>query len=93
MFLEEPNNGNPEAETTRKPISEDKIKGALNEMNQENPANSWQVGAVLQNRYTIEQKLGQGGFGIVYFARDNRNNQKVVIKTLKTELIDDKNFE
>jgi hypothetical protein len=38
------------------------------------------------SRYIIEQKLGEGVFGITYLAR-NRNRQRVVIKTLKDELL------
>jgi len=43
---------------------------------------AWASGQKLQGgKYTIEQELGEGGFGITYRARDN-NGQKVVIKTL-----------
>jgi serine/threonine protein kinase len=43
---------------------------------------AWASGQRLQGgKYTIEQELGEGGFGITYRARDN-NGQKVVIKTL-----------
>lgn len=38
------------------------------------------TGSVLQDRYEIEQLLGQGGFGAVYRARDNRLMQSVAIK-------------
>ncbi|MBD2410759.1 SUMF1/EgtB/PvdO family nonheme iron enzyme [Nostoc calcicola FACHB-3891] len=42
----------------------------------------WKSGYQLQNgKYTIENDLAQGGFGITYLARDE-NNQPVVIKTL-----------
>jgi serine/threonine protein kinase len=37
-------------------------------------------GNVLQNRYEIEEMLGQGGFGAVYRARDNRLKKQVAIK-------------
>jgi len=43
---------------------------------------AWASGQRLQGgKYTIEQELGEGGFGITYRARDN-NGRKVVIKTL-----------
>ncbi|MEW5856513.1 MAG: protein kinase, partial [Cyanobacteriota bacterium] len=43
----------------------------------------WTPGHILQNgKYTIEQKLDGGGFGITYLAR-HKNGDLVVIKTLK----------
>ena len=43
---------------------------------------AWASGQKLQGgKYTIEQELGEGGFGITYRATDN-NGRKVVIKTL-----------
>jgi serine/threonine protein kinase len=38
------------------------------------------VGSVLENRYRIEQLLGQGGMGAVYRAYDTRLQQSVAIK-------------
>ncbi len=39
-----------------------------------------EVGTVLQNRYRIERKIGQGGMGAVYIATDERFGSVVAIK-------------
>jgi serine/threonine protein kinase len=39
-----------------------------------------EVGTVLQNRYRIEQQIGQGGMGKVYVATDERFKSTVAIK-------------
>jgi serine/threonine protein kinase len=39
-----------------------------------------EAGTMLQNRYRIERKVGQGGMGAVYFATDERFGSKVAIK-------------
>ncbi|MEQ8466287.1 hypothetical protein [Coleofasciculus sp. E1-EBD-02] len=47
----------------------------------------WVKGQKLHGRrYVIERKLGQGGFGITYLAKDRKCNP-LVIKTLKDEVI------
>ncbi|WP_414551410.1 hypothetical protein [Anabaena sp. CCY 0017] len=43
----------------------------------------WNANKTLNNgKYTIQGVLGQGGFGITYFAIDNTSGNQVVIKTL-----------
>lgn len=47
---------------------------------------AWASGQKLQgSKYTIEQELGLGGFGITYLATDN-NGRQVVIKTLNDKV-------
>ncbi|TAG70378.1 MAG: serine/threonine protein kinase [Oscillatoriales cyanobacterium] len=46
----------------------------------------------VRGRYIIEAKLGEGGFGITYLAQKAQNGGRVVIKTLKDELLSDRNF-
>jgi serine/threonine protein kinase len=53
----------------------------------------WTPGQGLNgDRYIIEDKLGEGGFGVTYLAHKAQNRQRVVIKTLKDELLSDLNF-
>jgi eukaryotic-like serine/threonine-protein kinase len=53
----------------------------------------WTPGQRLNgDRYIIEDKLGEGGFGVTYLAQKAQNRQRVVIKTLKDELLSDRNF-
>lgn len=50
----------------------------------ENKSDSALIGTILHNRYQIEKKLGDGGFGSVFLARDNRLVDKaVVVKILE----------
>ncbi|MEG4024586.1 serine/threonine-protein kinase [Microcoleus sp. S13C4] len=50
----------------------------------------WTPGQGLNgDRYIIEDKLGEGGFGVTYLAQKAQNRQRVVIKTLKDELLSD----
>ncbi len=53
---------------------------------------AWQPGTTLYgNRYTIIRKLGEGGFGITFLAR-NRQGQDIVIKTLLDKILTDPNL-
>ncbi|MEG4114268.1 MULTISPECIES: serine/threonine-protein kinase [unclassified Microcoleus] len=53
----------------------------------------WTQGQGLNgDRYIIEGKLGEGGFGVTYLAQKAQNRQPVVIKTLKDELLSDPDF-
>ncbi|WP_228056287.1 serine/threonine-protein kinase [Microcoleus sp. LEGE 07076] len=53
----------------------------------------WTPGQRLNgDRYIIEDKLGEGGFGVTYLAQKAQNRQRVVIKTLKDELLSDPDF-
>ena len=53
----------------------------------------WEAGQRLYgDRYIIERKLGEGGFGVTYLAQKASNGQPVVIKTLKDKLLSDLNF-
>lgn len=55
----------------------------------------WTPGQKLNgDRYIIERKIdkGEGGFGATYLAKKAQNRQRVVIKTLKDELLRDPKF-
>ncbi len=50
------------------------------------------VGLVLDNRYEIEEKIGEGGQGDVYRGRQLRLKRPVAIKIPRPELLRDKGF-
>ena len=45
----------------------------------------FQIGSVIKGRYEIVRKVGQGGFGIVYKARERTLRRFVAIKTLRAQ--------
>ena len=50
------------------------------------------IGTLLQNRYELLEKIGEGGMGIVYKAKCHLLNRFVAVKILKTELSNDEEF-
>jgi serine/threonine protein kinase len=47
-------------------------------------------GTILAQRYRIEEEIGQGGFGIVYKAKDNNWNMRVAIKQINLRALNAK---
>src|SRR5262245_52157936 len=54
------------------------------------PGSDRLVGTILDDRYLIERRLGQGGVGAVYLARDRKLHDKyVVVKVLREKSLQD----
>jgi serine/threonine-protein kinase len=53
------------------------------------PADGDLTGRLLNNRYLIEGKLGEGGFGAVYRATQTQMNRKVALKVLHAKMARD----
>ena len=50
------------------------------------------IGQLLDNRYEIIEKIGEGGMSVVYKALCHRLNRYVAVKVLKDELALDEDF-
>jgi serine/threonine-protein kinase len=50
------------------------------------PIGDLPLASVFAGRYLIERRLGQGGMGTVYYARDQKHDRPVAIKVLRPEL-------
>jgi serine/threonine-protein kinase len=53
------------------------------------PADADLTGRLLNNRYLIEAKIGEGGFGAVYRATQTQMNRKVALKVLHAKMARD----
>ncbi len=55
------------------------------------PSHATMAGLVLDERYRIERKVGEGGMSFVYLAQDLETNERVAIKILSPALSADRN--
>lgn len=47
------------------------------------------IGTLIAGRYVVEKAIGRGGMGVVYLAKQNNLNRMVVVKVLRSGLVDD----
>jgi outer membrane protein assembly factor BamB/predicted Ser/Thr protein kinase len=45
---------------------------------------TWKTGELVQRRYRVQRRLGEGGLGAAYLCRDQREQRDVVLKTLRS---------
>ena len=64
----------------------DLMTDAPTEVKPKDDANDKLIGVILEGRYHIERKVGQGGFGAVYLATDQKMvSRKVVVKVMRDD--------
>ena len=50
------------------------------------------IGMILDDRYEIQQLIGEGGMAVVYRATDNRLHRQVAVKIMREEMASDEEF-
>src|SRR5262249_47537034 len=53
----------------------------------ESRASVLETGTLFANRYEVVRKLGEGGMGIVYVAKDTNTGEEVVLKLIHPDLV------
>lgn len=68
----------------------DNLKSSDNVPARDLPESDTLIGVILDDRYAIERKLGHGGVGAVYLARDRKlHDKRVVVKVLLEKSLQD----
>ncbi|MDX6306019.1 MAG: eukaryotic-like serine/threonine-protein kinase [Blastocatellia bacterium] len=71
-------------------LMDDNLKSSDNVPARDLPESDTLIGVILDDRYAIERKLGHGGVGAVYLARDRKlHDKRVVVKVLLEKSLQD----
>jgi len=57
--------------------------------NNSNVATDLKPDEIFDNRYVVIKKLGAGGMGAAYLAKDNLTNEEIVLKLINSSILDD----
>ena len=71
------------------PVADDGAAGALAAPDQPSPEASERVGKVLDDKYSLDSLLGEGGMGCVYRARRMHIGDEVAVKVLRRHYVGD----